>query len=788
MFDASFNHHNTAATAGGGGCMATTRAFFRRYCLGIVGEMMDELKRPLYNEEEEEDGDSGDGGGSGGGGVGEGRTFTTPGVSSGGKPRWRPRRAGRDLYPQLFLVQFIALVYVGLNYSSLRRHRDTEYRSLTLNMVFSSNQVSTELLMVFLALFGHLMAERMIYLWRSPVSKLVMHYVAVIFLHGIIFFYYGTLQEAPVQSPAAPGPGKAPGAAAGAMSGGGGGGGGSGGGGAGGASMGGGGEEVAAGVIVGGTTYYLNGWLILYYLINLLYFQYSGMQVRVGYIPQGLGSPNYFFTSFSYTAYFRYIIYRAIPFVFEVKTILDWSCQQTALMMYDYIKFEDMVHTAYACKVDVEYRRWWKRDKGDPYPGPWKLLSGGCSLFGLLVVLVGPLGLFTTAPELSIGQGIASMSVSLDVVPGQQSHDHRFTLFATHERQQMVPSLAGHVVPSCDGQRGWLKTNFSNSIPGNFDLASLTYTSVVPQSSDVWAISPPMKMRLVNYLLPRFNTSTNIKLSYTLTRGGDTPPGSSGATTAASDQVTGFSNVTLTATQVVKLISIMNGSTAPGKDSVLKLRGLAPTVLHIPARGSTCTDDQCRATSSASLMRSDCDLAYVKEKFKDETDIVVLRWWELRCASPIETSCIPPDPVCMQGDGTVCTRADDSTGVHFVVAADPVLWADLGLFRTLFYSLSLTAIYITFIYAFGKFLRTFMVGMARRTIYENWPDVDYVWEMCMFVYVARSFKENKLEENLYIELLELFRSPEGIVKVTKCDDDDDHNFHQQCSLAKYKVE
>ena len=81
-----------------------------------------------------------------------------------------------------------------------------------------------------------------------------------------------------------------------------------------------------------------------------------------------------------------------------------------------------------------------------------------------------------------------------------------------------------------------------------------------------------------------------------------------------------------------------------------------------------------------------------------------------------------------------------------------------------------------------------MVGMSQRTIYENWPDVDYVWEMCMFVYVARSFKENKLEENLYIELLELFRSHEAIVKVTKCDDDDDHNFHQQCSLAKYKVE
>ena len=179
--------------------MATTRTFFRRYCLGIVGEMMDELKRPLYNEEEEEveegvsgDGGGSNGGGSGGGGVGKGRTFATPGVSSGGKPRWRPRRAGRDLYPQLFLVQFIALVYVGLNYSSLRRHRDTEYRSLTLNMVFSSNQVSTELLMVFLALFGHLMAERMIYLSRSPVSKLVMHYVAVIFFHGIIFFYYGT--------------------------------------------------------------------------------------------------------------------------------------------------------------------------------------------------------------------------------------------------------------------------------------------------------------------------------------------------------------------------------------------------------------------------------------------------------------------------------------------------------------------------------------------------------------------------------------------------------------------
>lgn len=81
-----------------------------------------------------------------------------------------------------------------------------------------------------------------------------------------------------------------------------------------------------------------------------------------------------------------------------------------------------------------------------------------------------------------------------------------------------------------------------------------------------------------------------------------------------------------------------------------------------------------------------------------------------------------------------------------------------------------------------------MVGMARRVTYEDWADSDYIWDLCTFVYAARSFGENKLEEDLYIQLLEIFRSTEALARATRCDPLDDHNFHKQCTLEKHKKE
>ena len=41
--------------------------------------------------------------------------------------------------------------------------------------------------------------------------------------------------------------------------------------------------------------------------------------------------------------------------------------------------------------------------------------------------------------------------------------------------------------------------------------------------------------------------------------------------------------------------------------------------------------------------------------------------------------------------------------------------------------------------------------------------------------------ELRLEEELYVELLELMRRPEELVKTTRCADDEVHNWHKLCT-------
>jgi hypothetical protein len=51
------------------------------------------------------------------------------------------------------------------------------------------------------------------------------------------------------------------------------------------------------------------------------------------------------------------VIYRAIPFVFELRTLLDWMCTRTALDVWEWFKLEEIYAALYCVQCYVIY---WK--------------------------------------------------------------------------------------------------------------------------------------------------------------------------------------------------------------------------------------------------------------------------------------------------------------------------------------------------------------------------------------------------------------------------------------------
>ncbi len=61
-------------------------------------------------------------------------------------------------------------------------------------------------------------------------------------------------------------------------------------------------------------------------------------------------------------------------------------------------------------------------------------------------------------------------------------------------------------------------------------------------------------------------------------------------------------------------------------------------------------------------------------------------------------------------------------------------------------------------------------SLIQRIYLADMPNVDDLLRMCEDIFIARYYKDLLLDEQLYRELIELFRSPDRLVDKTKSKD------------------
>jgi len=86
--------------------------------------------------------------------------------------------------------------------------------------------------------------------------------------------------------------------------------------------------------------------------------------------------------------------FKAMPFLYELKLLIDWTFTHTSLDLFKWIKFESIYDTIYITKCDMKSYR--GRELGEPVPNTSKIFSGGLLIFVVLVIVFGPLLLFSS--------------------------------------------------------------------------------------------------------------------------------------------------------------------------------------------------------------------------------------------------------------------------------------------------------------------------------------------------------------------------------------------------------
>ncbi len=61
-----------------------------------------------------------------------------------------------------------------------------------------------------------------------------------------------------------------------------------------------------------------------------------------------------------------YVVYRAVPFLPELRTMLDWTCTKTTLELFDWLRVEEIRSSMF--QIDMQ---WHFRQKGIGRKQPW---------------------------------------------------------------------------------------------------------------------------------------------------------------------------------------------------------------------------------------------------------------------------------------------------------------------------------------------------------------------------------------------------------------------------------
>ena len=148
--------------------------------------------------------------------------------------------------------------------------------------------------------------------------------------------------------------------------------------------------------------------LVIMYLLCVMYFVSSAQQIKHGY-PQAPFKPP-FTRNTHFLKVWAFRLYKAVPFLWEMKVIIDWTVTATCLDLFQWFKIDDAFNYLYV----NQYQNNDRKNRKEFAQRPWyeKFFQGFCFAFLLILVILAPILLFS---------GINPIMVKNPVLLGQLS-------------------------------------------------------------------------------------------------------------------------------------------------------------------------------------------------------------------------------------------------------------------------------------------------------------------------------------------------------------------------------
>ncbi|XP_043064481.1 piezo-type mechanosensitive ion channel component, partial [Drosophila ficusphila] len=336
-------------------------------------------------------------------------------------------RLSTDVYTLLFLCDFINFFVLLFGFPKFYRYK---YSSSVLETYIQGNRVPSSFLLMLIVQFITIVTERAIYLRKALIYKIVFHFITVAGIHIWMFFLvpYVTAHSFGESAP------------------------------------------------------------VFFYLIKCLHMLLSAYQIRCGYPKRILG--NVFTKGYSLVNYIAFKIYMEIPFLYILRTMLDWVCIDTTLTVMEWIKMEDIFQSVFIVRCYRQMDTDFPVLRGEPKALYVKLLIGGTIILVLIALIWSPLFLFALVgtvgkPNIPRKAEISVKISHYEPIYVSQSYSGIYQ-FSKADFQELTSRI--------------ILDNYASDHLMVYDADDITAIKFYANSITLWNMSPPDKLRLLDDL------------------------------------------------------------------------------------------------------------------------------------------------------------------------------------------------------------------------------------------------------------------------------------------------
>uniref|UniRef100_M3ZFC3 Piezo type mechanosensitive ion channel component 2 n=1 Tax=Xiphophorus maculatus TaxID=8083 RepID=M3ZFC3_XIPMA len=556
-----------------------------------------------------------------------------------------------DVYVLMFLADTVDFIIIVFGFWAFGKHSTADITSS-----LSEDQVPGPFLVMVLIQFGTMVVDRALYLRKTVMGKVIFQVILVFGIHFWMFFILPGVTEKRFSE-----------------------------------------NTVAQ----------------MWYFVKCIYFGLSAYQIRCGYPTRVLG--NFLTKSYNYVNLFLFQGFRLVPFLTELRAVMDWVWTDTSLSLSSWICVEDIYAHIFILKCWRESEKRYPQPRGQKKKKVVKYGMGGMIVVLLICIVWFPL-LFMSLVKSVAGVVNAPLDVSITItLAGFQPI---FTMSAQQKQLHSVKEddfvgFKTKFVTTDEMAMQWLEKYF----PEDLIIAELKGSS-----NSLWTISPPSRLNLIEIKVPHFLLSSSVVRNLSLG--------------AKSEMASGKNVIPLEESTKRDLVIIVNSEIVSDLfllKYVLTVSDLRVSLLFICF---VFVSGENMFNVSLTLMRAHNASDQIQE------------WWIVNQvdSGPLGSIGIKNEP-----------------GLNIYVFSDQVSPPSLGFLA----GYGIMGLYASVVLVIGKFVREFFSGISHTIMFEELPNVDRILKLCTDIFLVRETGELDLEEDMYAKLIFLYRSPETMIKWTR---------------------